>query len=402
MKLKFLLFSLFISGIINAQQIVCEYPEGVITSLVITEARMFNTSEAYLEITNMGENSVRLSEFKLGQLRAHSTTRPVIDLCNDGWHNTVEGYMFLPDRMLDPGKSFVVTNAYDYGPIHYKEGMGRLGGSERPKQTGMYEVADKLIHMSEPVAGINYPGDSVTTAWNDPEQLTPRGNYVLFSDLQGSTLYIEHHYAVGDSAVVDQVGGVFDNNGRNFRGRAYDIAGIVGGMNTSILVRKAYVSNGNLDFVNARGISLEDSEWIPIQLPLGHNAWRDIFWTVGNHGNFQLNENTLEPQTDVITVDYAAKKITVPWGTLRLDDIMRYMKKKPGVTWTYDLSPIREDSLYRSARTGDQLTVHVVGNTLQSAIFAIEVKEPAADDNIVIPIDHSIIRVPGMTGPMEP
>ena len=262
MKQKLLLFFLFFAGILNAQQVVCEYPEGVITSLVITEARLFGDNNAYIEITNRGENSVRLSDFKLGMLRALSTTRPIHDLCNDPWINTLEGYIFLPDRMLDPGKSFVVTNAYDYGPIHYKEGMGRLGGWERPKQIGIYEVADKLLHMPEPIAGVIYPGDSVTKAWNDPEQLTPRGNYEqLFVDLQGSTFYIEHHYTEGDSAVVDQVGGVFDGNGNNFRGRAYDIAGVVGGMNTCILVRKASVINGNIDFASARGISLEDNTY---------------------------------------------------------------------------------------------------------------------------------------------
>ena len=52
MKLKFLLFLTFFAGILNAQ-VVCEYPDGVITTLVITEARLTSTSEAYIEVNYM-------------------------------------------------------------------------------------------------------------------------------------------------------------------------------------------------------------------------------------------------------------------------------------------------------------------------------------------------------------
>jgi len=122
-------------------------------------------------------------------------------------------------------------------------------------------------------------------------------------------------------------------------------------------MRKASITKGSLDFNSERGISMEDSKWMVIQYPDGYDAWRDLWWTVGNHGSYIFDENTLEPLTDAISVDYADKKITVPWGTLRLDDIMRHMKKKPGIAWNYHLNPLREDSLYRSARNGDQLTI---------------------------------------------
>ncbi len=398
MRLKLLLFSVFVAGILNAQ-VVCTYPEGVNTSLIISEARMTSNGDAYMEITNMGTETIRLSDFKFGTLNPWVRSSAVNDVCNDPWYTDTHDYMFLPDRTLEPGKSFVITNAYDYGPEHYVMGMGRLGGSERPKQTGIYEVADKLIHREETVLGVYYPGDSVTTALNDPEQLKRRGDYsLIFDQMRGGTLYLEHHYTDADSAVIDQVGGVFDNAGRNYAHMDIDISGVVGGLSTSIVVRKAYIVRGNVDFANSRGISIDDSEWIPIQLPDGYNSWRDVFWTIGNHGNFVLDATTLEPLNDAVTVDYASKKITVPWGIERLDEIMRYMKKRPGVAWRYDLNPSREDSLYRSARTGDKLTVYVVGNTLQSATFEIEVNAPTANDNLVIPIDHPIVREPGMTG----
>ncbi len=395
MKLRFLLLMTFISGIINAQ-VVCEYPEGVITTLVITEARLQPDAEAYLELTNLGTAPVNLREFKVGKLSPWSRTSVINDLCNDQWYTNTGDYMFLPNRVLLPGESFVITNAYDYGPVHNKLGAGRLGGSERPKQVGIYEIADKLLHMQEVINGVVYPGDSITTAYNDPEQTVRRGDYrLVFEGLGSGALYLEHHFMAGDSAVVDQVGGVFDGGGRNFPGMAYDVAGVQGGVQTSNLVRKNLISKGNLDFANARGISQEDSEWIPIERPTGYNAWRDIWWTIGNHGNYVLDANTLEPISNDIEVDFAGKKITVPWGTLRLDEIMRHMKRKPGVAWNYHLNPLKEDSLYRSARTGDKLTIYVVGDGLTTATFDVVVAEPSADANIVVPIDHL-----DLTGPV--
>jgi len=395
MKLKFLLFLTIFAGILNAQ-VVCEYPEGVITTLVITEARFTSDAEGYIEITNLGTEPVNLSEFKLGRLVVWVRSSAINDLCNDPWFTSTGDYMFLPDRMLDPGKSFVMTNGYDFGPVRYKEGLGRLGGNQRPKQVGIYEVADKLVHVQEPVDGVIYPEDSISTALNDPEQTVRRGDYSLvFNGLRGGTYYLEHHFAEGDSAVVDQVGGVFDGGGRNYANTDIDIAGVQGGLSTSIVVRKNVIKKGNLDFANARGISLEDSEWIPIELPAGYNAWRDFWWIAGNHGNYVLDANTLEPESGGIKVDFAGKKITVPWGTRRLDEIMRHMKRKPGVAWNYVLNPSVEDSLYRSTRNGDQLVVYVVGDGLTTATFDIVVEDPTSDANIVIPIDH-----PNLTGPI--
>lgn len=395
MKLKLLLFLMLFAGMLNAQ-VVCEYPDGVITTLVITEARFTSESEAYVEITNLGTEPVRLSEFKLGRLTPWVRSSAVNDLCNDPWFTETGDYIFLPDRMLDPGKSFVITNGYDFGPVRYKEGLGRLGGNQRPKQVGIYEVADKLIHMQEPVEGVIYPEDSVSTALNDPEQTVRRGDYSLvFDGLRGGTYYLEHHYTEGDSAVVDQVGGVFDSGGRNYAHTDIDIAGVQGGLSTSIVVRKNVITKGNLDFANARGINIDDSEWLPIELPEGYNAWRDCWWMAGNHGNYVLDANTLDPESGGIKVDFAGKKITVPWGIRRLDEIMRHLKRKPGVAWNYILNSSVEDSLYRSARNGDQLVVYVVGDGLTTATFNIVVEDPTSDANIVVPIDHQ-----NLTGPV--
>ena len=120
------------------------------------------------------------------------------------------------------------------------------------------------------------------------------------------------------------------------------------------------------------------------QTPEG--SWRDVYWTVGNHGAYNLDENTLV--SDDIDVDFANKTLTVPWGVRRGDGIMHHMERKPGVAWQYHLSPAFEDSLTFAARTGDQITIYVAGNDLDVATFDIVVAEPTADANIVVPVSN--------------
>lgn len=388
MRFKFLLFLIFASRMLSAQ---CDYPSAVDRTLIISEARLIDDDWAYLELTNVGTKPIFMNQFKIGKLANLSWSAGILDICNDPWFMPeFPAYIFLPEKVLMPGQSWVLTTAYDFGPEFYKEHEGRLGGNERPKNPEWYIVADKLIHRAEPIAGVTYPGDSVSNPYDDPEQTVKRGEYNnLFSAVGGGTFFLEHHYSSTDSAIIDQVGGFFDGqDGRNIRGKVYDVAGVYNAMGTSVLVRKNTIKNGNIDFANSVGINLEESDWLPIQMPSGYDHWRDLWWTIGNHGDYVLDENTLVPTLDGMSVDFANREITVPWGVRRLDDIMRNMTKKPGIAWNYILNDVQEDSLYRSARTGDKLGVYVVGNQLTADTFNIVVSAPTADDNIVVPIDH--------------
>ncbi len=382
MKIKFLLLSVFLIGGLTAQE---PYRQ-----LMITECNTANPYTSYVEITNMGNKTVNLSEFKYGTLGLNHT--PILDAHNDPWSpGSVTETFWLPDVELQPGKSYVITGAYDFGPREYAKRPPGMGANPVSKQRGFYDVADLLIHMPEEHGDET---DSITT--------TPY-HYAALNLWDGRmTIFIAHHFAEGDSAAIDQFGGVFDNNGRNFS-QAYDVAGVLNATGNSIFVRKFKYKSGNLDFANARGLGDDDSEWIVISYPsgyhtwgIGNRTWRDLWWVTGNHGNYVLDENTLE--SDVIGVDFAAKKLTVPWGVRRLDDIMNHMKKKPGIAWHYHLNPNPEDSLYRSARTGDKFEIIVCGNEKTTAIFDIVVSPPTDDANIVVPVDYKTLRVPGATG----
>ncbi len=372
MKLKLLLYLIFLAGILYAQE--------PYRSLIISEVRLTGRNpEKHVEITNMGNMDINLNEFKIGNMRPW-IPQPILDPWNDPWVPEADRMFMLPDKVLKPGDSYVISGWWDFGPAMYKKRIPGWEGYERIKQVEFLDLADLLIHALESETG--YPGvkDSATV----DEKYGDNLQTFLYTNFGSGCFYLEHHFAPGDSAVVDQVGGVFDDNGRNFY-QGYDVAGVTEATANSVLVRKYSINTGNLDFANARGVGLEDSEWLPLPMPLddGYNAWRDLWWTVGNHGPYVFDENTLE--SDVIEIDFANKILNVPWGVRRLDDIMRKMVKKPGIAWNYHFNSNIEDSLYLSARTGDKLTVHVVGNELQTITFDIVVSEPTADVNIVVP-----------------
>ena len=368
MKLKLVLFALFLSGSILAQE--------TIKSLIISEAMLSNPLNTYIEITNMDTVAVNLKDFKLGNMWPWS--QPISNVFTDPWVSDKYRNFMLPDFVLEPGKSFVASLAFDFGPEQYaKNTPGFENEQQKPQKTQMYALANLLLHAQEPKGDAT---DSITrNAAGDDISWT-------LENVDGrSCFYIEQHFTNGDSVVIDQVGGVFDDNGANRMQGSYDVAGVPGATGNSILVRKFSVKRGNLDFANARGVGEDDSEWIPVQCPPAWtNRYRDVFWTVGNHGNYKLDENTLE--SDIADIDFARKTITVPWGTRRGDGLMHLMKKKPGIAWYYDLNANYEDSLTFAARSGDKLTIVVCGDKAYKTVFNIVVSEPTSDVNIVVPV----------------
>lgn len=356
MKLKLLLFAVLLSsGFLKAQD--------TIRTLIITEIRTTHHEEDFVEITNTGAEAVQLNDFEFGLLRCWND-----DAATWTQFDPNRSFM-LPERILQPGESFVMATVCEFGPKMFRRGSDDY--RERVTKQEMWTLADYVTHLPEALKGEQ--DDSVSgDYWWTWETQNGRGTY-----------FLRQHFSETDSVVVDQVGGVFDgDNGLNKPEGYYDVAGVAGATGNSILIRNNKVKRGNLDFANARGIDLTDSEWIPV--PIVGGAWRDVFWTLGNHGDYNLDENTLE--SDIIEVDFANKKLIVPWGVRSNDDIMHHFTKKPGIAWEYIFSPEYEDSLYMSARTGDKLKIFVCGNDLDIAVFDIVVKDPLSNANIVIPI----------------
>ncbi|HSH19391.1 MAG TPA: hypothetical protein VLA03_03010, partial [Draconibacterium sp.] len=367
MKSKLLLFVFVLwGGVINAQ---IYHHQDTVKSLVITEYRGDQTHLTYLELSNMGDEPIQLGQFKIGHWGGGSK------LDFDTWKTEEDNDWWFPvDTLLPPGESYVFASTETVEAKMYAMGMENV--SEKLTQDKMFEYADFHVHI-DTLPDVGY-GDPFTQQWGP--------------GMNG--FYIEQHLAYGagdsivyDSIVIDQVLGMFTGvDGENLNrtsGEGYDVAGVTLATATCYLIRKHNVKTGNLDFNNARGVGLDDSEWIPI--PHHGGAWRDPLWTVGNHGNYNLDANTLE--SDMIDVDFANKTLTVPWGVQRGDDIMNYFVRKPGIGWEYIMGA-DADSLTHACQTGDQLLVYVCGDDLDLQAFDIIVKEPAADAKMIVPVSN--------------
>jgi hypothetical protein len=353
-------------GILGAQE--------AYRQLIITEAALGARPMAYVQITNVGNQTINLSEFELGKVTPWTGRTGFVEGEDlppiEDWFNVPENEkMRLPNVELAPGESWWVANVSDW----------RLGMERIDPILWRYREA-RLDHYDA-----DYPMHYPELPATPPVEDKVDDNYRVVEVWNGRECwYLRHHFINAanekDSVVIDQVGGVFDEaNGTNFD-KAYSVAGVPNATNTHKLIRKANVTTGNINFNLSRGVDLADSEWMPVRRksPRHHSMWHR-----GNHGNFVLDENTLE--SNVLTVDWANAKITVPWGVQRDDSLMFQFTKKPGLAWEYKYVNNHADSAYLSARTGDTLRVIALGNTMMVKDFRIEVLPPTAADNIVMP-----------------
>ena len=352
MKLKlFFLIIVFAGGLTRAQ-----VPYH---SLIITEAFIGNANIAYFEISNVGNENVQLSEFKFAEMRPWGSLP---------WQHDDNRWFMLPEYVLAPGESYVISGVWEFGPAQFAKGLD--GYTERIHKADMDILADLKIHVAEP----NGDETDIVDWW---------GHYMWIDIASGRSCYfLEHHFPGGEPVVVDQINGWFDgSNGLNIDKGGYDIAGVSQASANSYLIRKFNVKTGNLDFPNAAGVGPDDGEWIVV--PVQGGVWRKAMWTAGNHGDYNLDENTLE--SDVIDIDFANKTLTVPWGIRDNDDIMNYFVKKPGIAWQYLRNRNTGNETFVSAQSGDKLRIWVCGNDADVAIFDIIVEEPSESTNIIVP-----------------
>ncbi len=337
------------------------YAQTAYTSLVISEARIDEAHQAYVEITNVGNQTINLSEFEFGK----------VDPWTEKWNPSKNNYFMLPDKELAPGESFVMASVLDYTHEQWLKYPDQW--NERVNKEDMEYLADMQIHRPEstPLAASDSvsPANGTITVWGGRD-----------------CWYLEHHFTADDSLIIDQVNGVFVGEIENERlhGGSNDVAGVTAASDRCVLIRKFSIKNGTEDFDTGRGQDIDESEWLPIPFVLGEwEPLRKSFWTVGNHGDYNLDATTLT--SDLIGIDFGSRKLTVPWGVRNQDSLMMAFDYHPGFAWHYHLSPVSADSAFISVRTGDRLTVYACGNNLDSVTFSIELLPPTADENRVIP-----------------
>jgi hypothetical protein len=143
MKLKFLLFAVLISSILNAQD--------TIRSLVITEAFVGVPHRNFVELTNMGNDPIQLHNFMVGPVKGDSWTwlENSVDFGPD------QGPIRLPEHVLQPGESFLIAQMRDGNPSIPREDWNIVfrEWSGTPKE--MFKLTDVQIHMNENNWGLN-------------------------------------------------------------------------------------------------------------------------------------------------------------------------------------------------------------------------------------------------------
>ena len=377
MKLKLLLLFLVVVGFGvwgNAQT------KRPYNNLIITEVRMSATPQNYVEFTNKGNETIDLSQFGFGSIGPW--TQPFISDANN--------HFKLPKKMLAPGKSFLIAIGTDFEVENWK--TDPLHNAERVTKPEFYKIADMILHRWENKSNKN---DSITPKWNTMDAWGGRDCW-----------YLKHYFlndaGVKDSAIIDQVGGIFDEAGGTSYDKAHDVAGVKNATNNSTLMRRNSITTGitefsstdanqaaaKAQFANNSGLDLTDSEWIPVPNFDVAEEWRAVWWTAGNQLDAKLVAGTLVSKTGKVKVDFSNLDnltITVPWGVRRLDSLMYQFERTPGLAWKYDYATTVEDSAYNTARTGDKLTVYACGNVATIKEFQIIVEAPTASDNIVIP-----------------
>lgn len=356
MKIKLLLFILLFTSVFLKAQTPYQ-------NLIISEVRLDRPEWSYVELCNMGTVAVDLAQFSVGNVSPWSYA-PWDTIPDRTFTTTINDYVNLPSRMLNPGETFLIANVSDWNremALINSERYGELTKHDT------WMLADMQINVPEEPNRTNIPNDVYTGT-----DSVSVGYNTLSSWFGSSCIYLCHHYTETDSAFVDAVNGIFSNDGQRPGGQnASDVAGVPGATGNSILVRKHTVTKGTLDWEQARGVDITDSEWLPIPTLVvgGWEPGRKEFWTYNNHGDFRLNAQTLKSST--IDIDWTNMRMSVKWGVRNQDSIMNAFDKASGIAWKYQMSPSKLDSAYTSVRTGDSLTLYGCGNQLDMLKFAL-------------------------------
>jgi hypothetical protein len=359
------LLLLFLTLCVGLPNLVAQTNDTV-NHVIFTEWRGDGQQGAYVEITNVGDSSVNLNRFILMGM--------------DPWDGTVDNnFNSVTDPLrlegiLGPGETYVVINAY--------EGLAAFENwNEGPiTKPGLLAAADKIIYIPESQIFEEQGIVDISSVENRALRLWG-GDYA-------STLWYDFSDGIREPVLIDNVNLLYENIGDYPvcdlyppGSEVHDVAGIHNATSDHILVRKASIKEGTPwdKWDKARGIDLEDSEWIPLPFNNGTNSGGAIFNTVGNHGDFQLDYSS-----SVYNIDETNEVITVPWGTQRGDSIILdddAIVIGSGMAWEYTLNTVLEDSALTICSTGDTLRLLACGNMRYEAKFQIEVSAPT--DNMV-------------------
>jgi hypothetical protein len=333
----------------------------------------------YIELSNVGDSSVNLSDFYL--LNRHSGVIPLINLDRDeegqllNFYYSPDGqaasyHARLANHILMPGESFVISNVWD----------GTSDDGTLIQREALVERTNMFVHRSESSLDTTIYNSSYPEFQNfDFDSVSP--HYELLRFVLYSQIILSHRiYDTGGEVVDSMVTDVFQlsiNPDGTLISTPSNISGVEEAVAEHIAVRKSNITHGNINWDISRGVSAEDSEWLVI--PKWYN--RGVWTTIGEHGDFSISMTS-----DALNIDMNAQKITVPWGTERGDSIIHRMELGLGMAWQYHEDSTNFEGLGQiTCVTGDTLTMYATGETVEQISFTIEVDESAEDIARVFP-----------------
>ena len=347
-KLKLLLLSSFFSCFflgINAQD--------TIRSLIFSEWRGESIGNNYIELTNMGTETLDLSRFMLQWVNGKGTQFTYEDGQLRLPTPNTGGRQHYLEGELPPGESWLgIYNTWSY--IYENDTI----------------TADSIVSVAVDSIPSSRPG-MVEIA----NHTVGRSGYLFNYGSHANVLY--YFLDNGDSILIDCAKLNLDNDLKTVN-IADDVAGINEASGSHTLVRKANIIRGNMDWNASKGVSAEDSEWIPISV-IGQD--RLPFTTVGTHGDFFI-----DMESTSVEIDLNNEIMTVPWGTYKRDSLVSIIDWGPGMAWYYIQDTTSTiDSTHAMVQSGDILQVLATGNELRETSLKITVAEPAVNQALVFP-----------------
>jgi len=369
--------------------------QDTVRTLVMTEVSD-NAQGVYVELTNIGQDNVNLNNFLIGSVHTWSASLDAADGYGMGTFPSIPDWgiamrdMGLKDSILAPGEQFIIGVLNDLRDSVVALYGSTNGMSGTYTEQYLWDNVDYGLYRDEYPGDYMYKGNIIPDSAdaNTANIFTTWGGHnahALFYDINSNTADATKWWPV-DGFKYRLTGVIYDWDNIHPDRRIAGIDKAAGG--PWVFVRKTTLTEGDIDWDNARGTDLGDSEWIPI--PMRKNTsgkGTKYFSTIGHHGDVTLDASSIS-STDY-TMDFSAKTITIPFGVLR-QFVMDGFTFADGIAWNLDKVTTYNDSLFNTVRTGDSITFYGVGSALSTLSFDV-IQAAATDDvNKVFPKNRKV------------
>jgi len=344
--------------------------QDTVRSLVITEYQR-SGSAGYMELTNMGEDTLDLSRFTFGA---------------SGWNNvwTFDGPATRTNLLTD----------YGWGPLQYwgtlapGKSMVHFYVWDAVDQNGMRKHRKEFTEVDFPIPIHIQEGlDSIFPYFPELEMWGKDSVDAYYRSAPDEFYACGIWYKLdnGDSVMIDQIRVKEDEEmaleGKPGRVLNYrpDVAGVFEAEGRNLLVRKFHIKEGTWNWDLSAGIGEDDSQWLVLPK---WDSWKAPT-TVGTHGDFSID---LSSTDEDVVINVTDTILTLPWGTFKGDSVINLFTWGSGMMWDYIEDTLDfADSAFTRVQDGDIYNVYAVGNELKWLAFEVQVADPPQDMARVFP-----------------